>query len=152
MKVYLDVSCLNRPFDDQSQPRIRLESEAVSVILEQIDAHRWRHVSSQIAEFEIAAIPDPERRRRVRVLLPPRRDTIRLSARIFARAAVLERLGFKPADALHVAAAEYLRADVLLTCDDRLCRQAARHRSLLKVRVANPLTWLKENPGAPDAR
>ena len=91
-------------------------------------------------------------RRRVQALLPPRRDTIRLSARIFARAVVLERLGFKPADALHVAAAERLPADVLLTCDDRLCRCAVRHRSLLKVRVANPLTWLKENPDAPDAR
>jgi len=26
MKVYLDACCLNRPFDDQSQDRIRLES------------------------------------------------------------------------------------------------------------------------------
>ena len=66
MRIYLDVSCLNRPFDDQSQPRIRLESEAVTLILEQIDAGDWRHVSSQIAEIEIAAIPDRERRRRVR--------------------------------------------------------------------------------------
>lgn len=152
MKIYLDVSCLNRPFDDQSQPRIRLESEAVALILEQIDAGDWRQVSSEIAEIEIAAIPEPECRRRIHALLPPRRDTIRLSAPIFARAAVLERLGFKPADALHVAAAERLNADVFLTCDDRLCRQAARHKSLLKVRVANPLTWLKENPDASDAR
>ena len=27
--IYLDVCCLNRPFDDQTQERIRLESEAV---------------------------------------------------------------------------------------------------------------------------
>ena len=31
--VYLDVCCLNRPFDDQTQDRIRLESEAVLLIL-----------------------------------------------------------------------------------------------------------------------
>ena len=29
MKIYLDVCCLNRPFDDQTQDRIHLESEAV---------------------------------------------------------------------------------------------------------------------------
>ena len=151
MKIYLDVSCLNRPFDDQSQPRIRLESEAVTLILEQIDAGDWRHVSSQIAEIEIAAIPDSERRRRVQALLPTRRDRIRLSARMFRRAAELERLGFRPADALHVAAAERLTVNVLLTCDDRLCRLAARHRTRLAVPVQNPLTWLEENPHAPHA-
>jgi hypothetical protein len=26
---YLDLCCLNRPFDDQHQPRVRLEAEAV---------------------------------------------------------------------------------------------------------------------------
>ena len=36
MKLYLDVSCLNRPFDDQTPTRIRLESEAISVIFERI--------------------------------------------------------------------------------------------------------------------
>ena len=64
MKVYLDVSCLNRPFDDQGQTRIRLEAEAVTLILECIDAGRWRQVSSQMAEIEIAAISEAERRRR----------------------------------------------------------------------------------------
>lgn len=29
MKVYLDICCLKRPFDDQSQPRIAVESAAI---------------------------------------------------------------------------------------------------------------------------
>ena len=28
MKIYLDNCCFNRPFDDQSQIRIKLEAEA----------------------------------------------------------------------------------------------------------------------------
>lgn len=28
MRVYLDNCCFNRPFDDQSQARVRLEAEA----------------------------------------------------------------------------------------------------------------------------
>jgi hypothetical protein len=32
IRVYLDVSCLNRIDDDQRQARIRLETEAISII------------------------------------------------------------------------------------------------------------------------
>jgi len=42
MKVYLDVSCLNRPFDDQTQARIRLESEAVTIILDECEHGEWQ--------------------------------------------------------------------------------------------------------------
>jgi hypothetical protein len=34
MKIYLDACCLNRLFDDQRQPPIRLEAEAISLILQ----------------------------------------------------------------------------------------------------------------------
>jgi len=33
IRVYMDVCCLNRPFDDQSEDRIKMESEAVLMIL-----------------------------------------------------------------------------------------------------------------------
>jgi hypothetical protein len=33
----MDVCCLNRPFDAQTQERIRLESEAVLLILERCE-------------------------------------------------------------------------------------------------------------------
>jgi hypothetical protein len=33
MRIYLDMCCLKRPFDDQSQPGIRLETEAVLALL-----------------------------------------------------------------------------------------------------------------------
>ena len=35
MRRYLDLCCLKRPFDDQSQPRVRLESEAMLALLGQ---------------------------------------------------------------------------------------------------------------------
>jgi hypothetical protein len=144
VQIYLDVSCLNRPFDDQSQVRIRAEAEAVLLILERIDAGEWNHVSSTMASIEIAAISDGERRARVRLLLPGRKSILKLSQSVWDRGAVLEGLGFKPADAVHIAAAEQIQADVLLSCDDRLCRLARRRRHEVRVRVANPVDWLKE--------
>jgi predicted nucleic acid-binding protein len=144
VRIYLDVSCLNRPFDDQSQRRVRLESEAVTQILGEIEKGTWQHLSSEMATIEVDEISDRVRRRRVRLLLPPRKAMLKLSGDVFDRSVFLESLGFKPADAVHLAAAESLECDVLLSCDDRFCRRARRHEAELSVRVLNPIEWLKE--------
>jgi predicted nucleic acid-binding protein len=134
---------------DQTQARIRLESEAVTLIFERIDSGSWTHVSSEMAEREIAAMSDAERRKRVRALLP--KPLSELTESIWARAAELQALGLKPADAVHVSAAEEARADVFLTCDDRLLGACRRSAKKLNVIVANPLEWLKELDDAEDA-
>lgn len=144
MKIYLDVSCLNRPFDDQTQPRIHLEAEAVAMIMERIDSGVWRQVTSDMARLEVEAISDSERKESVQLLLQDVELFVKLTEKEFSRAAALEELGFKAADALHVAAAETAAADVLLSCDDRLCRLAQRSQRHLQVQVVNPLVWLQK--------
>jgi predicted nucleic acid-binding protein len=152
VRIYLNVSCLNRPFDDQEQARIRLEAAAVGMILERVDEGRWTHVSSEMARIEIDANPDPQRRERVRLLLPEPGNLVMLTPALFTRAAALEKFGFKPADAVHVAAAEEAAADVLLSCDDRFCRAAQRHAKQLRVAVRNPLDWFEKVERATDSR
>ncbi|NHZ72299.1 MAG: PIN domain-containing protein, partial [Aquificales bacterium] len=68
MKIYLDVCCLNRPFDDQSQERIRLESEAILLILKRIKAGDWKWVSSPVVMTEIRQTPNIERRQAILAL------------------------------------------------------------------------------------
>jgi predicted nucleic acid-binding protein len=93
---------------------------------------------------------DTERRGRVLALLPPRPQRARLTVAMFERAENLANRGVPPADALHVAVAEDLRAGIMLTCDDRLLRTVSRLARLLTVRVANPLPWSKEMFDAPN--
>jgi hypothetical protein len=50
MKPYLDGCCLNRPFDDQSQPRVRLEAEAVLSILKMADDRESEILGSDILD------------------------------------------------------------------------------------------------------
>ena len=152
MRINLNVSCLNRPFDDQEQARIRLEAAAVGLILERVDDGVWTHGSSEMGQIEIAANPDPKRRARVQLLLPPSDKVVMLTPPNFARGAALEGLGFKPADALHVAAAEEAGANVLLSCDDRFRRTAQRHAKQLRVKVRNPLDWFDEVEDVTHAR
>lgn len=59
--VQLDACCLNRPFDDQTQDRIRLEAEAVLLILGHVHRGEWRWIGSEVLHFEIAQNPDLER-------------------------------------------------------------------------------------------
>src|SRR5437868_4741141 len=124
MRIYLDVCCLNRPFDDLSQNRIRLESEAVRLILGRVESRELEWVRSEAVDLEIANTEDNERRRRVTALMSLATGYIAISESASIRAADLMRFGFRSADALHIACAEAAGAEVLLTTDDRLIRGA----------------------------
>jgi predicted nucleic acid-binding protein len=142
--IYLDACCLNRPFDDQTIDRIRLEAEAVLLILRRVESGEWWWVSSETLDFEINQNPDPERRARVALMMSHAHRFILAEQKEAERAQKLETMGFRSFDALHLACAESGGADVFLTTDDRLLSQAVRASEELKVRVENPLVWLKE--------
>jgi hypothetical protein len=56
--IYLDVSALSRPFDDQDFMRIRLETEAVNLILSKVREGGLRLLVSSVHWKEIDAIQD----------------------------------------------------------------------------------------------
>jgi len=141
-KLYLDVCCLNRPFDDWEQPRIRLEAEAVVAILEHCQTDDWLFVSSTALESEIAQTPEAIRRQQVMDLLAAAKINMKVTPETIQRAGDLQKIGFKPFDALHIACAEATSVDAFLTTDDRLLRKANTHIDQLNVQVQNPLTWL----------
>lgn len=62
MRIYLDNCCFNRPFDDQKQIRIRLETEAKLNIQERILQKTIELAWSYILDFENEANPFEQRR------------------------------------------------------------------------------------------
>ena len=102
-RIYLDVCCLNRPFDDQRQDRVRLEAEAVLLILGRCEAGMWQWLSSAVVEEEVTNTPSHERRTRVRNMLSGAHCTIALADTAIARAQELKAMGFRTYDALHLA-------------------------------------------------
>lgn len=139
----MDVCCLNRPFDDQSQDRIRIESEAVLALLNRC-LHDWALlVGSEAIDYEISKIPDDERKTGVKVLAAISRDRVTVEESILRRASELENIGLKALDALHLACAEK-SAEVMLTTDDEIVKKVMVNDSLIKVRVENPVRWLME--------
>jgi hypothetical protein len=145
MLVYLDMCCLKRPFDDQSQPRIKLESEAVLGVLA-AESGELRFVRSMALVLENSCNPVAERASRVEHWLAtsPAHKPIADVAGMENRTAELVGLGFKNFDALHIATAEQAGADVFASCDDRLLAVASRNAAHLRVRVTGVLDLARE--------
>jgi predicted nucleic acid-binding protein len=144
MRLYFDACCLNRLTDDQSQTRVREETEAVERILCSVREGRIHWVSSSVLEVEVHRDPNEERRQDTVAILGYASETVEASPVDAARAQDPQRLGFSAFDALHLACAESAGAAVFLTTDDRLLRRAHKFGNLLRVQVENPVSWYKE--------
>lgn len=141
-KIYLDVCCLNRPFDDQSQERIRLESEAILLILDQVQNSAIKWYSSEIVFLEIMQTPNKLRRERLTLLSKLTKYEIAYGEKEAFRASQLETFGFHSFDAMHLACAESAKVASFITTDDRLRRKANRFHSQLSVKVENPINFI----------
>ncbi len=102
----MNTSAWNRPFDDQSSERVRLEAQAIVAILSAAEARRIDIVGSEYLDFEVGQTPDLERAKRVAELVKLVRIKAKLSPGLAHRARNLRDLGLRGLDALHVASAE----------------------------------------------
>jgi predicted nucleic acid-binding protein len=125
-RVYLDVCALSRPFDDQSQMRIRLEADAVQLILSYIRSGDLALIVSPMHNIEIGAIGDLAEREQLLSTLRQIGQRVSFDPQqARTRAEQLTQRGLGPADAAHLAFAEEAQAD-FVTCDDRLLRRYQR--------------------------
>ena len=144
MKIYFDVCCINRPFDDQSQVRIHLEAEAILSILKNIDNGLWLFVSSDVVSMEIKKTSDPERRERLTSINNKAKNYISVDEKILNRTKVIQAMGFTTYDAMHIACSEKAKVDVFFTTDDKLLKSASSNKERLSVLIQNPLIWLQK--------
>ncbi len=141
-KIYLDVCCLNRPFDDWAQERVRLEGESILSIMERINAGEWQLVSSEAIALELEQMRNLEKREDILNLLQWATNKVVINEDIDRRSRELEGLGFGLYDSFHLACAEASQVDIFLSTDDRLLKNALRHQVTLKVEISNPTIWL----------
>jgi hypothetical protein len=142
MRLYIDLSCFNRPFDDQDQERIRRETEAVFAVLRRVvdgsDILLW----SWALTFENDKHPKLDRREEIALWERRSEKTIALTDQLEERIRQIGQEGIDALDAAHLGSAEAGGADVFLTCDDRVVRRFSRLR--LALRVLNPVAYLQE--------
>jgi predicted nucleic acid-binding protein len=140
--IYLDVCALSRPFDDQSFLRIRMETEAVNLILSKVRQASYALLVSPTHIREIEATRDSVERVELRMLLAALGKPVTVNrAKARARAEELVRSGLGVADAAHVAFAEHSGAE-FITCDDRLIKKCAA--AVTAVWCGNPVSFCEK--------
>lgn len=140
MKLYLDNSFLNRPFDDPAIPRNQMEAAILRSIVELVEFEQWDLIESSVHVYENSLNPYPERKAYVEELL--RRASIyqNYTDAIAKRARELQKeYGLTLYDARHIASAEIAKADVFITSDQTLIK---KYNSTLP--VVDPITFFKK--------
>ena len=138
-RIYLDNCCFNRPFDNQEQLKIKLETEAKLFIQYAILVDKYELVWSYMMEFENNQNPYEERRSSIRDWKKFAHVFCTENDRIIAYAETLFSKGIKVKDALHIACAVDANADLFITTDKKLI-----NTKIPEIRVVNPLTVINE--------
>ena len=141
MRVYLDNCCLNRPFDDQRQMRVRLEAEATLCIQEHIRRGALELVWSYMLDFENAANPFEERRTTISGWRQYTTLDVEGTPLILQHANRLAGMGLKAKDALHIACAIAGACPYFVTTDDDILK---RRPDIHDITPIDPTAFVRE--------
>ena len=144
LRIYLDTCCLSRLNDNPTQAQIQQEAAAVETILDYCSIGQWFWIGSEVLVFEVNNTQNQSKRLQIQSRLNYVHQNVLVNLMEILRTKYLESLGFKQADALHLACAESSNVDVFLTTDNGILRRAERFSSQLQVSVENPYEWLQE--------
>jgi predicted nucleic acid-binding protein len=136
-KIYLDNCSLNRPFDDQGQRKIYLETEAIYFIQLWIHQGYCSLAWSFMLDYEIRKSPYDERRNSIIKLREIAQDFCKPFENVMSRGIEIERLGVKHEDALHIASAIELKCEYFITTDKQLF-----NKKIQGIETINPIDFV----------
>ena len=137
-KLYLDNCCFNRPFDDQSQLLVRLETEAIFFIQEEIKKGTFDLVWSYVLDMENNVNPYPGRKKSVQAWKSFARMDVEESEALLVLMESFEKRKVKSYDALHLAAAVVASAEFFITVD-----RGILNKPIKEIRVMNPEQFVR---------
>ena len=141
MKVYLDNCCYNRPYDDQSQMTISLETQAKLKIQRLIKNGQIDVVSSYMLRLENSQNPHEDRRRSTEQFLmgyAVEHIGTEKSSSVNAKAQEIMKTGVKMKDAVHVACAIEAGCQFFISTDKRLLKYQTT-----EIQMVNPIDYIR---------
>jgi len=139
--IYLDNCCYNRPFDEQTQVGVRLETIAKLTVQLMMACGKVAFVWSKILDYELSFNPYEKRRTTIGAWRARAATYVETTEELLNSAEVFERQGIKPKDALHLASAARAGCDWFLTTDRGIFK---RVREVGTMRVGNPIDFIME--------
>jgi predicted nucleic acid-binding protein len=138
-KIYLDNCSFNRPFDNQAQMKIRLETEAKLYIQANIREGKYSLVWSFMLDYENDKNPYEEKRSVIAPWKGIAQDFCPPSAAVLSRGKEIMTFGVKQADALHVACAIEKHCEYFITTDKPLLG-----KTIMDISIINPIDFVRE--------
>ena len=122
VRVYLDNCAYNRPYDDQTQPKVTVETFAKLHIQELALKREIDIVWSYILKFENSRNIFTAKRAAIAQWEKISVCFVQKSDSVIALARGIEASGIKPADSLHIACAITAQCDYMVTVDKRVLK------------------------------
>lgn len=145
MRVYLDVCCYNRPYDDQSQLRVAMETQSKLHIQGLIKEGKLELVGSYIVDYEVSQNPY-EMRKQAIVQFVQNNMTAYVGAErdevVRPIADNIMKTGVKEKDAYHLAAAIYAGCEYFISTDIRLLKYETD-----RIKLVTPIEFVTETEG-----
>lgn len=141
MKIYLDNCMFNRPFDEQTHIRVRLETEAKLAIQEEIRRGTYQLIWSYILDYENSKNPFQERKEQIIKWKKYAITDIEENTEIIKTALLLDSKGLQKMDSLHIACAVFAKADYFLTTDDKVIKKAD---TLTGIKITDSIDFIKK--------
>lgn len=152
MRIYLDNCCYNRPYDDQTQLRISLESQAKMYVQSMIRNGKLELVTSFILTYENSKNRSEEKRNAIAEFMK-NYSSVYVGGEWHEKAEdIANRImttGVKSADALHTACAILAHCDYMLTTDDRLLKFKSEQIGET-IKIVNPTEFIMILGGTQD--
>jgi predicted nucleic acid-binding protein len=139
LRLYLDNCTFNRPFDDQNQLKIKLETEAKLFIQQGILNNNYELVWSYILEYENNQNRFDDRRNAIYDWKSIAKIHCTENAEIIEYAESLKSINIRTKDALHIACSVYTNSDYFITTDKQLF-----NLRLSDIKIINPLNFINE--------
>jgi len=135
----MDNCCYNRPFDNQEQIKIHLETEAKLYIQSGIRDGRYILVWSYMLDYENNENPYDEKRNAIAAWRNIAQEYCPSSDDVLSKGQTIIKLGVKPKDALHIACAIKSGCNYFLTTDKGLMS-----KNISEIKIINPIDFVTE--------
>ncbi|MDR1162139.1 MAG: PIN domain-containing protein [Tannerellaceae bacterium] len=138
-RIYLDNCCFNRPYDEQTQLRIYLETQAKLYIQALVYEDKIELTWSFMLKFENSRNLFSGKREAIALWEKLSSSFVEKSEEIRATAKEITATGIMEADALHVACAIAGRCDYFITVDKRLLKYRDK-----RITICNPIEFITD--------
>ena len=135
--IYLDTCSYNRPFDDQTQLRISLETQAKLFIQSLIKNNELDLVYSYICFYENYINPFENKKLSIFEFSKNAKYYVTENDNILAKANII-RKKIKPIDALHLSCAIDAGTDYFITVDDGILKYSTD-----EIKIFDPIMFIK---------